>query len=295
MSIRKKLLPTFNAVASGQAATCDLPLGLKYHAIHLELADNGTASNGNATDIPATLAALIGDIRVKINGKVQRVHSGAELNAMNSVNGAAYVVKASGTAGQSDYRVYLTIYFAEPWRKSPAQQAAPAWNVSGDKVRSFQLEVDVVSGLTGFTITGFYEYEPADGTIGAITKVVRQTFAALGTTQDFNTIDRRDFLQALHLFATTDSKYVNKAKLTANGVEIHDLLNTLENQVILLGRELTPDTSATPRYDLVLDYDDPLSGALPLDGLAELTLHVEYSASAAGNMVVLIVRVGQPE
>jgi len=83
--------------------------------------------------------------------------------------------------------------------------------------------------------------------------------------------------------------------LTANGVEIQDLLTNTENQVILNNREMQPDLSATPRFDLAMDYDDPVGRALQLDGLAEFTLHVEYNASAAGTMAALIVRAGAPE
>ena len=287
--LRTKLLPTFNAVATGQTATVDLPLGIQYHAIWLEVGDNGgtTIASGN----------LLGDIRVKINGKVQRTHSAVELNALNGVNGTAYLLKTSGTAGQAAYRSYLPIYFAEPWRKDVKDQQMPAWNVAGDGISSFQIEVDIKAGLTTPVISGFYEWAPATGSLGAIGKVIRQTVGALGTVQDFNQLDRRDFLQGIHLFPTVEGtpKYVNKVKLTYNGAEQQDLITTLENQAKLLGRAMNPDTSGTPRYDLVIDYDDPINGALPLNGLAEFTLHVEYNAAAAGNLVMLIERAGPPE
>jgi len=287
MTPRKKVLPTFNAVSSGQTATCDLPVGALYHGIELNAGD----ANG------LVIGSLITEIRVKLNGKVQRVHTPAQLNAMNGVNGADFLFKTSGTLGNSAYRTYLPIFFAEPWRDDRAQRKAGTWNVTAEDVRSFQLEVDFAA-VTTPVISGSYWYEPPrSGGIGLIQKVIQQTQAAVGTVQDFNTLDRRDLLQAIHLFATTDAtpRYVNKLKLTANGVEIQDLITTLENQAILLWNEMNPDTSATPRFDLILDLDDGIDSWLPLNGLSELTVHVEYNLSAAANMVMLIVRVGPPE
>jgi hypothetical protein len=283
--LRQKLLPTFQGIATGKAATLELPLGFRYHVIWLELGDSAgtTLASGN----------LIGDIRVKVNGKVQRVHTGVELDAINSVNGAAYGAKTSGTPGTAGYRTYLPIYFCEPWRKNQNEVALVAWNAAG--IASLQIEVDVKSGLTSPVLQGYYEYDGVTGTLGGITKWIRQSFGAVGTKQDFSTIDRRDFLQAIHLFPTSDGKFVQQLKLTANGNELRDLITTLQNQTALEARELLPDISATPRFDLVLDYDDPINGALRLDGLQEFTLHVEYDSAANGTMTAMIIRTGPPE
>src|ERR1044071_6317112 len=99
MSIRKKILPTADALPRGSAAgtaTINLTLGKRHHSIALELSDDGTSSAGNATDMDATLDALVSDIRVKINGKAQRLHTGSQLNAINGVNGNAFRAKSSG-------------------------------------------------------------------------------------------------------------------------------------------------------------------------------------------------------
>ena len=297
MSLRKKRLPTVDALpraAAAGTATCNLNLGKGYHKIVLEISDDGTSSAGNAGDIDATLDALVGDIRVKLNGKVQRVHTGSQLNAINGVNGAAFRARDSGTAGTSGYKIYLPIFFAEPWRKNNFEARSAAWNAVG--IDSFQVEVDFLSGTTTPNVTGYYEWDlPSDNKIGLIVKQIRQSLGAVGSTQDFTNLDRSGILQALHLFPVTNAIYVNKVKLTANSVEIHDLLDTLENQGALLDRELNPDVSAVPRYDLVLDYDDPVLSGLQLAGLSELTLHVEYSAAANGTLTTIPIKVGPPE
>jgi hypothetical protein len=239
-------------------------------------------------------------MRVKVNGKVQRTHTAVELNVCNAVNGAAYAEKTSGTDGQANRRHYLPIFFAEPWRKGNAEAQASAWNAVG--IESLQVEVDVKAGLAAPIVEGFYEYDNPVAGLGMIQKWIRQTFPALGTAQDFNTIDRRDFIQAIHLFPTVEAtpKYVNLVKFTLNGEAIVDEITTLQNQAMLLGRELNPDVSAVPRFDLVFDHDDPINSALPTQSnngqrANEMTLHVEYNAAAAGNLVAQILRTGLPE
>lgn len=289
MSLRNQLLPTFRAIATGQTATCILELGKRYHVIWLELSDSvgTTLASGN----------LIGEIRLLVNGKVQRRMTGIELNALNSLNGTAYALKTFGNPGTAAYRTYLPIWLAEPWRKNPADVSNPAWNASG--IDSLSIEVDLKSGLTSPNVTGFYEWDNPVGNLGAIAKWIRQTFGAVGTSQDIDTLTKRDFIQQISLFATSDGHYVNKVRLTAGGVQMRDLLDYKENQSILMGRELLPDSSNTPRFDVVFDYDDPINGALPTNiggaQISELTLHIEYDAAANGSQVAIIQRAGAPE
>jgi hypothetical protein len=295
MSLRQALLPTPNAVATGQTSTFNLDLGKRYHALWLELGDSATVAG---TTVAVVLANLVDQIRVKVNGKVQRTMTGVELHAIYGAMGAAFCGKFNGIASlgsglTTGGRIYLPIWFSEPWRNNNSEVPLTAWNAQA--IDSLQLEVDLHTGLSGPICGGFYEYDAPVGGLGAIVKWIRQTFGASGTVQDFNTISKQDFLQSIHLFSTSDGKYVNKVKFTANGNIIRDLLNTLENQTLLAGRNLIPDTSATPRFDLIFDYDDPVNSALNANGLNEMTLHVEYSASASGSMVAIIQRTGAPE
>src|ERR1051325_7633753 len=100
--LRTRLLPTFQGVGSQAAggnvttASVELEPGRRYHTITLVIGDNGgtTLASGN----------LIGEIRWLINGSIQRRHLATELNALNSINGAAYALKTSGVAGQAAYR-----------------------------------------------------------------------------------------------------------------------------------------------------------------------------------------------
>lgn len=282
--LRKALLPTLNAVATSSTAVLDMPLGRRIHAINLELGDSvgTTLASGN----------LIREIRVKLNGKVQRTHTGVELNAINLSMGSVWAARTSGAG--ATLRTYLPIWFAEPWRNNPKEAADGAWNLDG--IDSMQVEVDILA-VTAPVVTGTYEWDPLTGKIGAIQKWIRQTFAAVGTVQDFTKISRREFIQAIYLFPTTDAtpRFVNKAQLRVDGRDVQELISTLQNQVILLNRELNPDVAAVPRFDMVLDYDDAVNNALDARAVQELLLHVEYNLAAAANMVAIMQTVGAPD
>src|SRR5688572_33510625 len=99
--LRVKQLPTFDCVAAGRKAVCDLTLGLSYHVFWLVLGNNAVAADG--------IADLVDDITVKINGKPQRQMTGVQLNDFNDLNGSAFLEEATGTAGQADRRHYLPI------------------------------------------------------------------------------------------------------------------------------------------------------------------------------------------
>lgn len=287
--LRIKQLPSFDAVAAGKKAVVDLPLGLRYHCVWLELGNNATADN--------TISDLVDDIVVKINGKPQRTHTGAQLNALNGINGSSFLLSASGTDGEADRRLYLPIWFAEPWRKDQGEVASLALRANG--IETFQIEVNVKPGLAAPIVQGWYEFDYDNRPLGLLSKYIRQDYSAVGTNRDINTIDKRDFIESVHLFPTSDGKYITEVKLTANGEEIRDRITFLQNRATLLGRELVPDTDSVPRYDLVFDYDDPINGALPTQqngkAINELTLKLTWDSAANGTQTAIIKRTGPPE
>lgn len=161
------------------------------------------------------------------------------------------------------------------------------------------MEVNVKAGLASPIVQGWYEFDYDNRDIGLISKAIRQDYSAVGTSRDITSIDKRDFVEAVHLFPTSDGKYVSEVKLTANGEEIRDRITYLQNRATLLGRQMIPDTVAAPRYDLVFDYDDPVNGALPtqVNGkpINELTLKLTWNAAASGTQTAIIKRTGPPE
>lgn len=129
---RKRLtLPSFQAVAAGQTAVINVPAVDSYHGIVLKYL---TATAGLATQ--ANVEAEIDEVRLKVNGKVQRTLSARQLFDMNSYHGIAPI--PGGGAG-----VYMPLpfYFSEPWRRSVQGEDLLAWHM-GD-VETFQIEVDI--------------------------------------------------------------------------------------------------------------------------------------------------------
>jgi len=292
--LRIKQLPTFDSTAAGKKNVVDLPLGLRYHVIWLELGNNaGTTGH----EVANTLTDLVEDIVVKINGKPFRTHSGTQLNQINGINSSAFLLKAYGTTGEAHRRLFLPIYFAEPWRKNQGDVTSLALRANG--IESFQIEVNLVADLAAPVLQGFYEFDYDNREIGLVSKFIRQDYSAVGLSRDITTIDKRDFIESIHLFPTTGTaRSVAEVKVTANGEELRDRITFNENSASLLSRELIPDTNGL-RYDLIFDYDDPINGALPtqINGkpINELTLKLTWDDVANGTQTAIIKRTGPPE
>ena len=333
-------------LAASRTATLNLDRGKRFHIINLEISDDGTASgvagvgatpswgviDGTASaaanvaagpPIVATNGAvlassaefdlnnLVGKIRVLINGTVQREMTAFELNRLNVANNhnglTDYSIKTSGTRGTAGYKVYLALYFAEPWRSSDTEAESNAWNIVG--VDSFKIEIDLQPGCQNPQLAGTYEWDlPVRQDIGHITKWKRQSLSAGGSTQDFTDVSllanrqKQDFLTVISLFPSLEAvpKFVGKLKFTVDGIDLQDLLNWNQNNVILLQRGMSPDTGAAPRFDLALDYNNPVNAAYPIFTAGSVNLHLEYfngtaPAAAAGTVIAIIQVTGAPE
>lgn len=332
-------------LAASRTATLNLDRGKRYHVINLEISDDGAASgvagvgatpswavidgtNSAVANVAAgppivaingavlassaefDLNNLIGKIRLLVNGTVQREMTAFELNRINVANSSNgltnYSIKTSGTRGTAGYKVYLALYFAEPWR-SDTEAELNAWNVVG--VDSFKIEIDLQPGCSNPVLGGTYEWDlPVRQEIGHITKWKRQSLSAGGSTQDFTDISlfanrqKQDFLSVISLFPTLEAvpKFVGKLKFTVDGIDLQDLLNWNQNSVVLLQRGMSPDTGAAPRFDLVLDYNNPVNAAYPIFTAGSVNLHLEYfngvvSAAAAGTLIAIMQLTGAPE
>lgn len=297
--LRTSLIPTASSMPAANTAgtsLLDLPIGKRYHAINLEVKDGLNAT---------ALATMITGGRIKINGNTRREFTMTQLGALNGLMGASFANKTIGTT--TNVRYGIKILLAEPFRKDLRQVQLPAWDIAGPNVRSFQVELDWAAvGADTKTLTGSYQWEPATAPLGSITKWTRSTLAAAGTTQDFNLlgmIPASDYLQSIHLFTPTTNSPV-KASLILNGEIVWDNIEFWQMATHLESREMVADVTATnPRYDIVIDYDDPIINAVRMQGINEARLHVEYGTvnqttgaiaygAATGSMPVLIQHVG---
>jgi hypothetical protein len=266
-------LPNFNAVAAGQTATVNLPAtnNWTYHRLMLTYTESGTLVT------QANMQAAITGIRVLIDGKVQRTMSAAELIMMNAFYGDAY---AAG---------YLTIYFSEPWRRTPQAEDTLAWPM-GD-VSTFTLEVDIAAGRTApaLSVKGLIERDAVDSEgkprvrLGAIKKIKRHTVPiTLIGVNNYSTLPKGDAYSALHCVSPNVLNMVvtadGRERFNANSADITELFGQegLQRQ--------------TGVFSVVFDATKRLGDVLPTNNLSDLRL--EFDMSAATSFVMLSEAIG---
>jgi len=288
---RKIYLPSISNLgassAAGTVGLVDLPLYYKYHSIGFEYLDGGAT--------PQTILALIGDIAFKVNANTKRIHSAADLDHANNVNGTEYAYQTIGTGATQ--KQILKMFFAEPWRKDPNQTAALAANLTpAFGVNSAQLQITLASAMpaTGslvvYAVVELPDAQPPQG--GALVKIVeRQSIQASGTSIDITNLPQQGFYQTV-LLKHPSTGYIIKATLKANGTVIREL----DREAVIADlsyMSMNPANSTSAGafgFDLVLDDDDPLNSALAASG-QNFQLRLDFSQSAAGNVVALIERV----
>ncbi|HVV00274.1 MAG TPA: major capsid protein P2, partial [Verrucomicrobiae bacterium] len=97
-------------VAASKTALINLPVGDRYHYVVLQ---HGYSAGTNTI---AAACSNITEIRVKVNGRVQRVISGTQLRDMNLLNGTQYDCTGLPNTAPG---VSFPIFFREQWRESP--------------------------------------------------------------------------------------------------------------------------------------------------------------------------------
>lgn len=253
-------VPVTAVAFAGGTITIDVPVGPTYHAIFI---------NGGA-GVSKAMTALIGEIRIKINGKVQRVRTASRINIMNELHGAQYAAKngASASATASANVFSLPIFFAEPWRKNLAAQEGLAWG-TGD-VATFQIEIDLKADtfttLTQISAQALIDDGPARP-LGIITKWFEYNAPVASGWNDFTTLPRVSGAYAQ--LTVVDANLVELEFKTSNKVRRQ---STAARHNAYLGfADMYPAPSAagdvvvrTGYYDIVFDSDDIPGNALPM-------------------------------
>jgi hypothetical protein len=310
MATRKITLPTPSGIAFGSTALLQCPVGpaYRYRAIHLHLGVVATAGAAlAATVLPTgsgTTAGFISDIRLKVNGKVQRLHTADQLAKLNAINGTLYAPSTFGASGTNtpgkQYGQVLTLHFAEPWRKSLGQADALAF--PSGMVRSLEVEVDFGSTPTNAATAVFTAYAEVDSEAAdpihakgpVISKVFRQNLtgvASAGHKVDVTWLDKRDLYTTIvadtgngsrvgtaanGLTVATSGSYTAGLKVTANGVDVHEMPKGAAG-LIHAAAGLNPN-----QFDLeaVLDSSDNILSGLQGDGLSDLRVTIDSKSDA---------------
>lgn len=305
---------------SAHTVTLNVPVGPRYHTLWVK----GNAGTGKK------MIDLIGEIRVKLNDQVQRVHTAEELNKLNVLFGLEYAASGGLTAA-TDFA--LPIFFAEPWRKSIAAQEGNAWATGAQSVDSFQVEIDVktyasaTAGVTTLSFTAEYEesFYLADGTevaadtvpIGLIEKVYATTIPSPGGGTDYGDfiqLPKREPISQITVFDYTnfvgfelrinnkvfreDTKTQNEYKLIARGMFPNP---TKTATAFRVATDIPNSTDSTQRgcIDIVPDINDVTSALLPvvLNGkpINNLNLRLKTSTTAGTNLKCIYKTVGRPD
>lgn len=326
MSLKRvSQLPAFNGIPAagvGGTATLDLPIGPRYKAITLVVSDS---NNANAS-------VILGDLRLMVNGKQQRIFSIAQLDRLNSRNAppflgspaaaAQFVAATSGGSPTVSLTAYnttrsitnqalaayslfkdsanktrITIYFAESWRP-PGVGAALAWATGG--LASFQLEADVTTSAGTVTMTAFAEVDKALVTVAGLQKQTDQQMGNIvkwiRTTVPVTgtTVNWNQFPRRSGVLQAVhfSDSYITNCQVKADNYEWRNLTQN-ENLYLLAQNGLTGSASW---YDVEFDYDDVPEGAgLILDGIQDLQFNLTLSDGTARNITALCEILGPAE
>lgn len=273
MALRKKIkLMSVNGVAAGQTATVDLPTGRRYFRVHLYYKTNANQ---------ATIEADITEIRIVVNGVVQRRFSSADLFVVNALNGITFV------------NGLIPIHFAEPWRRTITGEEGLAWGTAN--VSTFQIQVDIAAGAVAPTLIGVAEVDNVAVPLAGIIKWYKETFNSAGAqTLTITTLPKLDAYLRIH----ARSALVTAAKVVTDSIEIYDVTRDQAN-AMMSAQKLTAQAN---NYHLIFDDDQQVTSARPMvkaiDGGGFKTLdefRVDLTCSAAGAIPLLIERFGNPD
>lgn len=214
MTRRLVTLPGFNGVAAGQTATLDLPATETYARLGISYTKAGAAA------AEADFGTDLTELRFRVNGKVQRRLSAEEIIDLNKMHGKPF------TAG------FLPVFFAEPWRRTTQGEDALAWGM-GD-VSTFQLEVDLASGIVGSVALSAKAVKiPVVQPMGAIVKWRKFTVPVTATgIVTVSTLPKSDAYYGLHMKTAniSDVRVMVDNREVVNGTrgELHDLLDDVD-------------------------------------------------------------------
>ena len=273
-------------VAASKTALIDLPVGPRYHEVTLE---HGYSAGTNTV---AAAATNITEVRVLVNGRIQRVFSGTQLRDLNILNGTTYDCQGVPNTAPG---VSFPIYFAEPWRKDARDQDALAWVTRGFK--SFQIEVDLAAASTPTLVASCAVDDFQPSVEPAYVTMRRQGVAASGTSFDINSIDKKGLLQQVSLYPDSGgSQAATIVTVRKDGDIIHELTKS-SNFALLTNNGMAPTASGRTAsiYDLVFDHDDLLNSSVMLAGVKEFTLTVEAASSMSGTLTFIVQRYGPLE
>jgi hypothetical protein len=291
MPVKQRIsLKNVSAVAASKTVIIEVPVGPRIHLINIQ---HGFSSGTNTI---AGAATNISEIRFKLNNRIQRRFSGTQLRDLNLLMGAAYDA-VSGEAPNTAPGVSFPLYFAEPWRKNTLVADALALATGGGYIKSCQVEVDLGAASTPTLVAWAVVDDVQFGKAPTFTKILPINFGASGTKFDTQLTDQEGALTQISLYPDSGgSNAATQVTLRKGSLVLHELTASA-NKALLLHSGMTPAASGRTAsiYDIVLDHDDLVDSALPLDSRKDVSLTIEAGSAMSGTITGFVQRIGTPE
>lgn len=278
MTVLTRPLPSFQAVADGQTATLDLPIGLTYKGIMLTR--GGTNFDHDDLD----------EIRVKANGREIWKCSGADIDDINAYNG---IGAAGGNYSYIDFErhgmktkagVELTaLGTGAPLNTDPK---SPFFNPT--PITNLQLEVDIANS-TAPTLSA-RAYQMAARPSGVLLKRRKFTFSVAGSGDtEISTLPKGDPIDRIWIKGSSDN--ITNVKLERDNFlvfdrpdgendEFHDNFGVRTTVAGLY--VIDPSEQGFGSQAIVTDVSD-FRLTVTTSGSNTLTVYVDYLGTLAGN------------
>lgn len=240
----------FQSVVAGSTATLALPKGLTYAALYLDYQRGGAAATATqfATDIT--------EVRVKVDNRVVRRLSGANINTINAYRGYT----ANTPNG------FFPIIFERPELRNSNQE--DFLGLGTLDVANLSIEVDIDSGATSPALSCRALYT-APRTLGQFSTLDFKTYSP-ASSGEFEITDipktgiesPKRAISAFHIIGST----VTRVEVIREGKVIYDMdTNTMEGHLELLRAGGTKTRQANTHH-VDFSFRDRLDDHLVLTG-----------------------------
>lgn len=277
MANQIKKMPTPLGIGAGQTATCDLPTGLTYNRLMIEMNVN---DGSNDVDVPiADWGDYLDELRLLVDGDAKIRVDASDLVAINKFRGQSMVAGV------------LPLFLAQPYFALPESEFSTGYDTGGPdgrpSVSSFSLEMDQKAGITvnslnvyakrestgrAFFDTVHYriqKYTHNQGVVGQaeISDIRKNAYSMLGyhiTTDDIGDVEiehaNREVLQMSKLVRDADADVRKRVPQTGythiDFVSDDVIIGALPMQV--QDHRIIADFTATGNFNI---YAESINGA----------------------------------
>lgn len=271
-------LKDFSSVGANQRATLDIAPGPVFHGLFFEF------KRGGALATQAQMEADISLIRLKLNGKVQREFTPAQL------------FKILAAYNQPIVTGYLYVPFSEPWARTPLGEDGLAWG-TGEGVETFQISVDIAAGVPSPELKAFAEVSYEKRAIGFIKKwrSNQVPITKTGINSYSPEIQPLDSYAAIHCFSASISNVEVETDRNERFEGSKTFLDALYRQ-----KGITPQAGVT---HIMFNQTGRPEDALPMvvvDGKGNILgpvrqANINFDMSAAASFTAISETIGRPD